>query len=139
MSSGRHSSPQTQRKRTNSITPSVPASKLAVVRQSPMYLMTLEQVWFPLAPSASHDPEWRSSFNPSVRTNPFISTGKFQDQCADQKTTFFGEFTIYPQVIGVATRPRDIECWPDYQPKPASSGNPGLGWVLGLGWGRHEA
>jgi len=74
-----------------------------------------------------------------LRTNPLISSGKLPDQCADQKTTFFGEFTIYPQVIGVATRPRDIECWPDYQPKPASSGNPGLGWVLGLGWGRHEA
>ena len=90
-------------------------------------IMTLEEVWFPLAPSASHDPEWRSSFNPSVRTNPFISTGKVSDQCADQKTTFFGDFAIYPRVVGVATRPRDIECWPDYQPKPASSGNPGFG------------
>ena len=55
--------------------------------------------------------------------NPFISTGKLQDQCADQKTTFFGEFTIYPQVIGGPTDPRDIECGLDYQTKPASSGN----------------
>ena len=139
MSSGRHSSPQTQRKRTNSITPSVPASKLAFVLQPSVYLMTLEQVRFPLAPSASHDPEWRSSYNPSVRTNPYISSGEVQDQCADQKTPFFGEFSISRRLMGPLRGPRDIECGSDYRPKPGSSGNHGLGWVLGPGWGRHEA
>ena len=97
--------------------------------------MTLEQVWFPLAPSASHDPEWRSSFNPSVRTNPYISSGDVQDQCADQKTPFFGEFSISRRLMGPLRGPRDIECGSDYRPKPGSSGNPGFGNLLGRGWG----
>jgi len=41
---------------------------------------------------------------------PFISTGKSQNVKLDQKTTFFGDFTIALPVIWVPTGPRDIEC-----------------------------
>ncbi len=40
--------------------------------------------------------------------NPFVSTGKIQIKPTDEKTTFFRELSLYPQVVGVATRPKDI-------------------------------
>ena len=41
--------------------------------------------------------------------NPFVSSGEFQINRADQKTTFFGDFSVALPVIGVATRPKDMK------------------------------
>ena len=40
---------------------------------------------------------------------PFVSTGNFTIYATDEKTTFFREFSVYPAVIGVATRPKDMK------------------------------
>ena len=45
----------------------------------------------------------------SEHPNPFISTGTSPGESTDEKTTFFRELSIYPQVLGVATRPKDFK------------------------------
>ena len=62
---------------------------------------------------------------------PFISTGNFQNVETDQKTTFFGEFTVALPVIGVATRPRDIESRFIIRPKVLWIGNRPIRYFLG--------
>ena len=54
---------------------------------------------------------------------PFISTGKSQKVKLDQKTTFFGEFTVALPVIWVPTGPRDIECGLVFDHKSLWTGN----------------
>ena len=39
---------------------------------------------------------------------PFVSTGTLTISTTDEKTTFFRKLSLYPQVIGVATRPKDM-------------------------------
>ena len=39
---------------------------------------------------------------------PFVSTGNLTIYATDKKTTFFRELSLYPQVIGVPTGPKDI-------------------------------
>ena len=64
--------------------------------------------------------------------NPFISTGNSWKSATDQKTTFFGEFTVALPVIGVATRPRDIESRFIIRPKVLWIGNRPIRYFLGL-------
>ena len=66
---------------------------------------------------------------------PFISTGKSQKVEQDQKTTFFGEFTVALPVIWVPTGPRDIECGLVFVQKSDWSGNSSLRYVLGSALG----
>jgi hypothetical protein len=55
--------------------------------------------------------------------NPFISTGKYQKHDADEKTAFFRELLLYPQVIGVPTGPKDIKFLFGFSQKYPSTGN----------------
>ena len=63
---------------------------------------------------------------------PFISTGKSQKVEQDQKTTFFGEFTVALPVIWVPTGPRDIECGLVFDHKSLSTGNRHIRYFLGV-------
>ena len=66
---------------------------------------------------------------------PFISTGKSQNVELDQKTTFFGDFTIALPVIWVPTGPRDIESGLVFDQKAGWSGNSRFRYVLGSALG----
>ena len=61
-----------------------------------------------------------------------VSTGKSQKVEQDQKTTFFGEFTVALPVIWVPTGPRDIECGLVFDHKSLSTGNRHIRYFLGL-------
>mgnify|MGYP006405860623 FL=1 len=62
---------------------------------------------------------------------PFISTGKFQKVEQDQKTTFFGEFTVALPVNRGPTDPRDIESGLVFNHKSLWTGNGSFGILLG--------
>ena len=110
--------------------------------------MTLEEVRLPNAMYASHDPHWHFIFNRSVRQsvglpeplyesrlaqdpNPLISSGKSQKVKLDQKTAFFGEFTVALPVIWLPTGARDIECGLVFDHKLLWTGNHSFGILLG--------
>ena len=58
---------------------------------------------------------------------PFVSTGNFRITATDEKTTFFREFSLYPAVIGVATRPKDMKFLFGSSRKVRWTGNPAFG------------
>jgi len=110
--------------------------------------MTLKEVRLPNAVYASHGPHWHSIFNQSVRQSvglpeplyesmldqdpiPFISTGKSQKIKLDQKTAFFGEFTVALPVNRGPTDPRDIESGLVLDHKSLCTGNRSFGILLG--------